>query len=121
MKTGPCTEPSDVATDILPVVAPAGATTSREVLLALFTVAVMPLNLTVLSNAVVLKLLPDMVTSVPALPDEGLIELTAGASGCGEEFFLQPIMRIRKEKNTAIRFIKSQFYVKPNTLTELYI
>jgi hypothetical protein len=59
------------STDIFPVVAPAGTATIRDVAEAVVTVAVMPLNLTILSAGVVEKLLPVMITLVFSLPSVG--------------------------------------------------
>ena len=73
---------------MLPVLPAAGAVTINVFAVADVTVAEVPLNLTVLSDAVVLKLEPLMVTETPGLPDVGVIELTTGA-GAGL-LFLQP-------------------------------
>ena len=54
-----------------PVVAVSGTTTTNSVSDPPDTVAVTPLNLTVLAESGELKCVPVMVTTVPALPDEG--------------------------------------------------
>ena len=56
---------------IRPVVAPDGTVATISVLLALVTVAEVPLNATELLAAVVLKFSPVMVTDVPAVPLDG--------------------------------------------------
>ena len=65
--------------DIVPVVAPDG--TVAVILVAVgvpVTVATVPLNLTVLLAAVVLKFVPVMVTVVPDAPDVGVNEVMVG-------------------------------------------
>ena len=62
-----------------PVVPPAGATATIVVTVALLTVAVIPLNFTVLLVATASKLVPVIVTGVPTAPDTGLIEVIVGA------------------------------------------
>jgi hypothetical protein len=54
-----------------PVVAPDGTVATISVLVALVTVAEVPLNATELLAAVVLKFAPVMVTDVPAVPLDG--------------------------------------------------
>jgi hypothetical protein len=56
---------------IRPVVAPDGTVATISVLVALVTVAEVPLNATELLAAVVLKFSPVMVTDVPAVPPDG--------------------------------------------------
>jgi hypothetical protein len=68
-------------TEIVPVAAPAGTVTVNEVVVAAVTVAVVLLNLTMLFVAVVLKLVPVMVTLVPAIPCSGEKLLMVGISG----------------------------------------
>ncbi len=58
-------------TVIVPVVTPVGAVTFKEVLVAELTVAVVPLNRTVLLAAVVEKFVPVIVTTVPVTPNAG--------------------------------------------------
>jgi hypothetical protein len=58
-------------TTTLPVVAPVGTVTLIEVALQLVTVAVVPLNLTVLDPCVEPKLVPVTVTAVPTAPEVG--------------------------------------------------
>lgn len=84
--------PSAVVTVTLPVVPVAGAGTVSEVAVALITVVAIPLNLTVLLDGLVAKLVPLMVTTVLAGPVTGLIEVTAGGTGIktGGVLFLQP-------------------------------
>jgi len=71
--------PPAVFTATLPVVAPCGTVTVSEVAVAAVTVAAAPLNVTVLFAGVVLKLVPVMMTFVPAAPTSGLIPVTIGA------------------------------------------
>jgi len=78
-----------VLTLTVPVVPAAGAFTTSVVAVALVTFVATPLNLTVLSAGVVLKLVPVMVTVVPAIPDAGLIAEMAGSIR-RTGFFLQP-------------------------------
>jgi hypothetical protein len=59
----------------VPVVAVAGTVVVSVVAVAAVTVAVTPLNFTTLSATVVLKFVPVIVTTPPALPDVGLIEV----------------------------------------------
>src|SRR5664279_2101928 len=73
--------PSVVLTVILPVVPAAGAVTVSEVAVALLTVAATPLNFTVLSVGVVLKLVPVIVTTVFTGPIAGLMDATVGGNG----------------------------------------
>ena len=56
---------------IFPVVAPAGTSTVRLVAVAALTVAMVPLNFTVLLAIVGEKLVPVRVTMVPAVPVVG--------------------------------------------------
>jgi hypothetical protein len=73
--------PSVVVTETAPLVPPAGAATVTLVAVADCTVAAVPLNLTVLSVVVVLKLVPVIITTVPAGPDTGLMAVTVGGGG----------------------------------------
>lgn len=66
-------------TKIVPVVAPAGTVTVRLFALAAVTVAFVAPKKTMLFAAVVLKLLPLMVTEAPTAPFAGPNELIAGA------------------------------------------
>lgn len=59
-------------TEILPVEALAGTIAVSCVVLPELSVAVMPLNLTVLELSVELKLVPEIVTEVPTMPLEGV-------------------------------------------------
>jgi hypothetical protein len=68
--------PVAVVTTRLPLVASAGTLALMLVLLHEVTVAVVPLNFTV--PVELPKLLPLMVTGVPAVPDSGVTELTTG-------------------------------------------
>lgn len=67
-------------TAILPVVAPLGTVTVRDVVVCAVTVAVTPLNVTVFCPGVALKELPDIVTVVPPVPDVGEKLLTVGVT-----------------------------------------
>jgi hypothetical protein len=62
-----------------PVLAAAGAVTTKVLAVADVTLAAVPLNFTVLSAAVALKFAPLIVTTVPAMPEVGLMVLTAGS------------------------------------------
>ncbi len=64
--------PLDVVTVIVPVVAPVGTVTVRLVAVAEDTVAVVPLNFTLLDDAVVEKFVPVIVTVFPASPAVGV-------------------------------------------------
>jgi len=64
---------------IVPVVAPLGTVATRLVVVAEVTVAVVPLNLTVLLAAVELKFVPEIVTEEPTAPLVGLkLEIVGG-------------------------------------------
>jgi hypothetical protein len=67
-------------TVIGPLVAPVGTVAFNCVAVAVETAAVVPLNLTVSLAAVVLKLVPVIVTSVPAGPLPGLKLVIVGAA-----------------------------------------
>ena len=108
--------PPGVVTDIFPVVPPTGASTTSDVRLALFTVAAVPLNLTVLSDVVVLKPFPEIVIMAPALPEEGLMELIVGACVVGVEFLLQLIRRKREKRNRVVPFIQSSLSFGSNLM-----
>jgi hypothetical protein len=58
--------------DTSPVVEPTGTDVERVVAVAEVTTAVTPLKVTRLLDAVVLKLVPEMVTTAPTAPDDGL-------------------------------------------------
>lgn len=73
--------PPAVVTVMVPVVAPVGTVTVRDVVVAADTVAVVPLNLTVLFAAVVSKFVPEMVTVAPTAPLVGLKDVIVGAAG----------------------------------------
>ncbi len=60
-----------MVTTTLPEVAPDGTTATIEVLLQLLTVAVFPLNVTVLEPCVAPKFVPVIVTDVPTCPEVG--------------------------------------------------
>ena len=67
-------------TTTLPVVAPAGTVTTMLVALQFVAVAVIPLNVTVLTPCVAPKFAPPIVTGVPTAPEFGsrLVMLGAG-------------------------------------------
>jgi hypothetical protein len=71
--------PPALVTITAPLLPPAGAVVVMEVALAAVTTAAVPLNLTVLLAAVGSKLVPVMVTGVPAVPLKGLREVMVGA------------------------------------------
>ena len=70
--------PSAVVTVMTPVVPVAGAGTLSWVVVADWTVAVTPLNFTVLSVVVVLKFVPVIVTTAPMGPEDGLMPVMVG-------------------------------------------
>ncbi len=72
--------PPAVVTVSVPVVAPVGTVVVIDVAVAAVTVACVPLNLTVLLAAVVLKLLPLIVTEAPTAPLVGEKEYMAGTT-----------------------------------------
>ncbi len=67
-------------TVILPVLAPAGTEVVMLVAVLAVTVAVVPLNCTVLLAGVVLKFVPVIVTVVPTGPLEGVNEVMVGSA-----------------------------------------
>ena len=67
-------------TVIAPVVAPVGTATVRCVVVAAETVAVVPLNMTVLLAGVAMKFVPVMTTDVPTSPLVGLKLVIVGAA-----------------------------------------
>jgi hypothetical protein len=69
-------------TVILPVVAPAGTVTVSCVTVAAVTAAVVPLKVTVLLVVTVLKLVPVMVTVLPAAPLVGVKLVIVGVKTC---------------------------------------
>lgn len=78
------TAPPEVATEIAPVVALPGTVTVSELAVAAVTVALMPPpNKTMLLAGVVLKLVPVMVTVVPAAPEVGVNPVIVGATLAG--------------------------------------
>jgi hypothetical protein len=78
VKDGPFAIIPFVSTVTTPEVAEAGTTTTSSVAPAVETVAVMPLNLTVFEEAVVLKFVPVIVTFEPGKPSVGLIFVIVG-------------------------------------------
>ena len=77
------TVPDEVVTEILPVVEPDGTTATRWVVVPELSVAVTPLNLTVLEARVEEKLVPVMVTLSPTAPLVGEKVVMVGAVGAG--------------------------------------
>jgi hypothetical protein len=71
----------DTATTTLPVVAPDGTLTRMPVLLQVITFADVPLNVTVLAPWVAPKLVPPMLTTVPADPVDGSMFVIVNAGG----------------------------------------
>ena len=65
-------------TVIVPVVAPEGTEVVILVTLLAVTVAVVPLNFTVLLAGVASKFVPDIITVVPTPPDAGVNEVMVG-------------------------------------------
>lgn len=76
---GDVTAPPAVVTDTDPVVAPLGTEVVIEVAVEVVTVAGFPLKVTVLFAGVTSKLVPVMVTDVPAIPVLELMLVTVGA------------------------------------------
>ena len=75
------TVPDEVVTEILPVVAPEGTTATSWVVVPELSVAVTPLNLTVLEVRVGEKLVPVMVTELPTAPLVGENIVMVGVVG----------------------------------------
>lgn len=63
-----------MVTEILPELAPVGTVAVMLVLVLAVTVAATPLKVTMLLASMVLKLVPEMVTKAPTLPELGLKE-----------------------------------------------
>src|SRR5258706_509012 len=85
-------------TTMLPVVAPAGTGATMLVALHVVTVAVVPLNVTVLVPCVAPKFDPPIVTAVPTAPDAGdrlVIE------GVGKTVKLTPLLLTPFTRTTA--------------------
>ena len=80
VKLTPLLATPPTVTTTLPVVAPAGTSTTTLVALQLVAVAAIPLNVTVLVPCVTPKFAPVIVTDVPISPDVGfkLVMLGAG-------------------------------------------
>ena len=75
------TVPAEVVTESLPVVAPDGTTAISWVVVPELSVAVTPLNLTVLEVRVEEKLVPVMVTELPTAPLVGENVVMVGVVG----------------------------------------
>lgn len=73
--------PFEVSTVIVPVVAPDGTVVTICVIVELVTVAVVPLNITILLAATVLKFCPVIVTDAAIAPPTGVNPLIVGADG----------------------------------------
>jgi hypothetical protein len=111
--------PFDVVTVIVPVVAPLGTVAVIDVFDASFTVAAVPLKLTVLFAAMSLKFCPEIVTVVFTVPEAGVNPDIAGtAGGVSEPLLLLPppplqlasaklsvSMNVARERNLIKRFI----------------
>ena len=80
VKLTPLLPTPPTVTTTFPVVAPAGTEVARLVALQVVTVAVVPLNVTVLLPCVDPKFIPVIVTGVPTVPDvvERLVMLAVG-------------------------------------------
>lgn len=103
-------------TAIFPVVAPVGTVTVSCVEMAAVMVACVPLNVTVLSAIVLLKLVPVMVTVVPIGPLVGVKLViegdTVGSSASLQAEIVNTLARIRMAPaNTTLgfRFLFSDF------------
>jgi hypothetical protein len=100
-----------------PVLPPAGATTTRELAVALVILAGVPLILTVLSAAAALKSVPVIVTVAPALPELGVMEVIVGIGVTGGLFFLQAgkstnkIIASGHGSNSWSVFISTSFFI----------
>src|SRR5262249_8653358 len=64
-----------------PVIAPSGTCTLTLLSLHADGVATVPLNVTVLASCVAPKFAPEIVTSVPGRPNEGLSPVMIGGDG----------------------------------------
>jgi hypothetical protein len=62
---------SPTVMDIFPVEAPCGTVTVSDVVVTSVTTVVVPLNLTTFFSTVGLKLVPEITTTVPAVPLTG--------------------------------------------------
>lgn len=71
----------NTVTAIGPVLAPTGTVVVMVVVVLAVTVAVVPLNVTVLFAATTSKFVPVMVTVVPIIPDVGVKEDIVGGGG----------------------------------------
>lgn len=80
---------SPTDTVIFPVVAPAGTVTPIWVVVADVTVAVWPLNFTVMAVRLLPKFSPVMVTAVPTDPSEGENDTMDGSGSGFSSSFLQ--------------------------------
>ena len=90
----------------MPELALAGTLTVRLVAVALETVADVPLNFTTLLVAVVEKLVPSIITFVPAEPEvgENPVRVGAGIAGFGDSsLLLHPLHRREIKTLTAIK------------------
>ena len=74
---------------MVPVVAPGGTEVVILVALLAVTVAVVPLNFTVLFEGVASKLVPVIVTEVPIVPLDGLKMEMAGGGSVVREMLLE--------------------------------
>jgi len=80
VKLTPLLATPDTVTTTFPVVAPLGTGVTMLVALQLVTVALVPLNVTVLAPCAEPKFVPVIVTDVPAAPEVGLTLVTAGGT-----------------------------------------
>ena len=88
------------------LVAPIGTNTVKLVALAAVTIALVAPKNTILLEAVLLKLVPVIVTVAPTAPEEGLKEVMVGgaASTC-----LKPIKTNRNRNSTRMPCVKVVF------------
>ena len=88
-------------TDILPLVTPAGTVTVNCVFVAAETVAVVPLNFTLLVEAFALKLVPVIINCSPAAAADGekpaIVGDGGGGGGFGEPPLSHPVFSIIKK------------------------
>ena len=100
VKVGPVAVIPFTATFTAPVVAPAGTVMVKLVVLAVVTVAAVPLKVTLLLAAVGLKFVPVMVTVAPTKPLVGLISVIVGGGittvNDTPEFEVSPEVEVKK-------------------------
>jgi hypothetical protein len=86
---------ANTVTAIVPVVAPTGTVVDIDVAVLVSTVANVPLKLTVLLAGVILKLVPVIVTGVPAIPLNGLKLVIVGWAKVTDEKSVTKASRVK--------------------------